>query len=260
VKSSIFYALVVLLAGCGSGTIIMQGDNKRDPVIDESENIALYYTPPAHYEVIGVVTGKGKGGLFHSDQSMMGDAVEEMKDQARDAGATGVLLQSSGLAEAGRINTASATVNGGAVFGVGTSVPIVEGEVSGQAIYVPEDAAAFIKAKAVHQSKCDAMDAKEDSLSAAEKAAKKSGTPADVKKAEQDEDDLDDAEHAEYCGRDAWYADQMQAKQALMDKMRAEDQAAQDKDKDATEAEKQAQCLAAAKANDLATWRKLGCT
>lgn len=258
-KKPVACLITILMVGCSSGTIVTEGDNKRDPVIDNWHNVALYFSPPAHYEVIGAVTGKGKGGLFHSDQSKMEDAIEAVKEEALDAGATGVLLQSSGLTDAGSINTATATVNGGAVFAVGNSIPVVNGSVTGQAIYVPEDAAAFIKAKAVHSATCDSLSDKEDGLEQAVKAAKKSGTSADVDKAKKDQQDNEDAEDQEYCGKSAWYADQMQARQQLLDKMRAQDLAAQSKEKDAAEAEHEAQCLAAAKANDLATWRKLQC-
>jgi hypothetical protein len=251
-KKPIVIILSMLMVACSSGTIVTEGDNSRNPVIDNWENVAFYYMPPAHYEVIGVVTGKGKG---FGDQSKMENAVEGIKEEALDAGATGVLLQTSGLASAGSVNIASATVNGGAVFGVGQSIPVVQGEITGQAIYVPEDAAAFIKAKAAHEARCDALDAKKDSMEDAVTAAKKTDKAA----AEKNLDDVKDERDNEHCHRSAWYADQMQDKQQLMDKMRTEDQAAQDKEKEAANADHDAQCLAAAKANDLATWRKLEC-
>ncbi|MGH2638829.1 MAG: hypothetical protein ACRDF4_06045, partial [Rhabdochlamydiaceae bacterium] len=69
---------------------------------------------------------------------------------------------------------------------------------------------------------------------------------------------VEDAEDAGSCGEDGWYADQMAAQQQLMDKMRAEEAANQNAAKK-EDADLNDECLAAAKKNDLATWRKLGC-
>ena len=254
-KTSIVYGVFVLLAACSSGTIVTEGD-ERKPVIDNWENVAIYYAPPADYETIGMVTGKGKG---IGDQSKMENAIEGMKEQARDAGATGVLIQSAELTTAGKVGVANVTANGSSAFGVGVAVPIVRGTATGVAIYVPEDAAAFLKAKQDHETACSALSSNEDAAEAAVKAAKKGKDPAAVDTAKQNLQAVEDQEDAQFCGRSAWYADLMASKQQLMDKMRAEDQASKDADKNAAQAALEQQCLAAAQKNDLATWRKLGC-
>jgi len=252
-KSSFLYSFLALLVGCSSGTIVTEG-SERQPVIDNWENMYVYFSPPANYEAIGMVSGKGRG---FGDQSKMENAIEAMKEEARDAGATGILLQSAGLAEAGSVSTANVQGTSYGAYGFGVTVPIVNGRASGLAIYVPADAANFIKAKQAHQTQCDNLSTNEDSLEAAVKAAKKVGTPADVDAAKSNLQAVEDEKSAKFCGRGAWYAKQMAAQQQLMQKMRAEDQATQDAEKD--EADKQALCLAAAQKNDLATWRKLGC-
>ena len=252
-KTSILFGLLVLLAGCSSGTIVTQSEDRK-PVIDNWENMYLYFSPPANYEAIGMVAGKGRG---FGDQSKMENAVEGMKEEAREAGATGILVQSAGLVEAGSVSIANVQGTNYGAYGFGATVPIVKGRASGLAIYVPADAANFIKAQQAHQTQCDSLSANEDALEAAVKAAKKTGTPADVDAAKKSMQVVEDEESANFCGRSAWYAKQMASQQQLMQKMRAEDQATQDAEKG--EADKQAQCLAAAQKNDLATWRKLGC-
>lgn len=254
-KSSFLYGFLALLVGCSSGTIVTQGQ-ERQPVIDNWENMYIYFSPPADYETIGMVSGKGRG---FGDQSKIGNAIEGMKEEAREAGATGVLVQSAGLAEAGSVGVANVQGANYGAYGFGATVPIVNGEATGLAIYVPADAAAFAKAKMEHESKCDALSANEDAMEAAVKAAKKSGSTADVGAAKNNLQTVEDQEDAIFCNRSAWYARLMSAHQQLLDKMRAEDQAAKAAEKSSAETDKQAQCLAAAQQNDLAAWRKLGC-
>lgn len=255
-KTSIICGLAVLVAACSSGTIVKQGDQKRQPVIDNWQNISLYFSPPANYEVIGMVTGKGHG---LGSQSKMENALEGLKQEAQDAGATGVLLQSAGIATEGSVGTAVWSGSGSGGVAIGSSVPITNGSITGLAIYVPADAAAFTQALQAHRSKCDALSAQKDKLKDTLKAVKKTGTDADIAAAKKDIDAVDDARDAELCREDAWYADQMAAQQQLLDKMRAEEAASQDAAKKAQQADLQEQCLEAAKQNDLATWQKLGC-
>ncbi|MGH8321398.1 MAG: hypothetical protein ACRESX_01240 [Gammaproteobacteria bacterium] len=176
IRKSAFCGFVILLAGCSSGTIVEQGQ-ERQPVIDNWQNVYLYFSPPAHYEVIGMVTGKGRG---FSDEGKMENALEGIKEEAMDAGATGVLLQSAGTVASGSISTATWNSNDYGGYAFGASVPIIRGSVTGLAIYVPEDAANFTKALHAHQSKCDALSAQEDNMKAVLKLAKKTGINADI--------------------------------------------------------------------------------
>ncbi len=252
-KTSTLCGLLVLLAGCSSGTIITQG-GERKPVIDNWQNVYIYFSPPSNYEVIGMVSGKGHG---LGDQSKMENAIEGMKEEALDAGATGILVQGAGLATAGTISTASVQGTSYGAYGFGATVPIVNGEASGLAIYVPSDAANFVKAKQAYESECNTLSTNKDAAKEAVKAAKKTGTPTDVDAAKKNVDAIENEQDAKFCGDDDWYAKQMTFQQELMAKMRAEDQASKDAEKN--EADKQALCLAAAQKNDLAMWRKLDC-
>ena len=241
IRNSIFCGLLVLLAGCSSGTIVEQGQ-ERQPVIDNWQNVYLYFSPPAHYEVIGMVTGKGRG---LSDEGKMENALEGMKEEALDAGATGVLLQSAGIATAGSIGTATWSSTGSSGYAFGASVPITRGSITGLAIYVPVDAADFTKALYAHQTKCNSLSAKEGSMKAALGVTKKTGTNADIATAKLSLQTVEDAEDAEYCGENGWYADQMTAQKQLMDKMRAEEAASQNAAKQEEAANLNDECLAA---------------
>lgn len=252
-KISSPYFLIVLLTACSSGTIVTQG-GERKPVIDNWQNVYIYFSPPANYEVIGMVNGKGRG---LGDQSKIENAIEAMKEEALDAGATGILVQGAGFETAGTISTASVQGTSYGAYGFGATVPVVNGEASGLAIYVPSDAANFLKAKQTYESSCNALSESEDAAKEAVKVAKKSGTPADVDAAKKKVDAVENEQDAEFCGNDDWYAKQMTSQQQLMARMRAEDQATKDAEKGA--ADLQEKCLEAAKNNDLATWRKLGC-
>ena len=255
IRTLIICGLLAMFAGCSTGTIVEQGQ-ERQPVIDHWENVYLYFTPPAHYEVIGMVTGKGRG---FGDEQKMNNALEGMKEEAKDAGATGVLLQSAGTVTAGSVSTATWNSNDYGGYAFGASVPVTNGSVSGLAIYVPQDAANFTSALHAHRAKCDALSEQEEAVEAALKVAKKTGIKADIAAAKHNLRAVEHAEDAEYCGDDNWYAEQVTAQHQLMDKMRAEEAASQNAKKTETAVTIYDECLAAARRNDLATWRKLGC-
>lgn len=254
-RIQVLCGLLIFFAGCSSGTIVEQGP-ERQPVIDNWENMYVYLSPPSNYQVIGIVTGKGRG---FSDEGKMENAMEGMKEEARDAGATGVLLQTAGTATVGAIDTATWTSTGSGGFGFGASIPIVRGYATGLAIYVPADAANFTQALQVHESKCNALSAQEEDFEQNLKAAKKAGAKTSIEVAKHTLEVVQNAEDSEFCGRDTWYAKKMSANQQLMEKMRSEETASQTAIKNAEELNHDAECLAAAKKNDLAMWQKLAC-
>ena len=71
---------VVALSGCAIGTHIVTG-TQRPPI--PVEQVKLYATPPAQYEVIGIVNARGSGQM----QRHMNRAVAELKRQAAGLGA-----------------------------------------------------------------------------------------------------------------------------------------------------------------------------
>jgi len=252
---TLFLSFLILVAGCSSGTIVMQGA-ARPPVMQHWENLYVYFSPPPDYIVIGMVSGSGRG---FSGQGKMDNALEGMKEQAREAGATGVLMQSAGITTVGAVG--GSTWQGGGYGGssFGFAVPVTGGSVSGLAIYVPADAARYTLALQEHDSTCAALSTADDKMEAALKATKKTGIAADIAIAKGNLRTADDAQDANYCGHDAWYAEQVEAQQQQMDKMRAEAAASNSAGKSKTDATNDTECQAAAEKNDLQAWRKLKC-
>lgn len=178
------------------------------PVIDEWENLALYYSPPAHYDVIGRVSGKTSG---FTAKGRMAEAIEGMKRSAREEGATGVLVDTQADPLSQGLTAAPPAGTGSPVYAVGGTLPASFGDAYGYAIYVPADLEAFQKAAQVHATTCDALSQKKDDAKDAYKALKGSGTPADIDAAKAKLQAAEDASDAAYCGDDPWYAEQMTA-------------------------------------------------
>jgi hypothetical protein len=121
--------LTLLLSACASGTIVLTG-HARAPI--SADAVVLYVTPPAHYEVIGLVNAHAAHGW--TDQGRMDKAVAELKEQAADVGANGVLVGSTGVGIGGTAGVAVPTGGGGAIFVASDSH---DQQISGTAIYVP---------------------------------------------------------------------------------------------------------------------------
>jgi hypothetical protein len=117
-------AILAILAGCATGTHIITG-NQRSPI--PIEQVKLYQTPPAKYEVIGIVNATEPG----RHQAAMDGVTAELKRQAAKIGANGVIL--SVVAQSGGEGFAAAGSNG-AIFAGGIQPRF---QLSGQAIYVP---------------------------------------------------------------------------------------------------------------------------
>jgi hypothetical protein len=120
-----------LMVGCATGTHILTGQ-ARSPI--EPEQVTLYQTLPAKFEVVGIVNATCPG---HSQRNM-DDAVEELKKQAAKIGANGIIL--------GAVNPGGQSVGvstgygfgGGTSFGAtGVGVSTHGIELSGQAIFCP---------------------------------------------------------------------------------------------------------------------------
>ena len=122
-------SLLILLGACASGTIILTG-HARPPI--SADSVTLYLTPPAHYEVIGLVSAHDAHGW--TDQGRMDKAVAELKEQAADVGANGILVGSAGTGSGGMAGVAVPAGNGGAIFVASDSH---DQQISGTAMYVP---------------------------------------------------------------------------------------------------------------------------
>ena len=114
----------LMLISCASGTAIVTGTTRT---AINPDKVKLYVQPPAEYEVVAIVKASSDAGW--TAQGSQDYAVQELKNQAAQLGANGVLLGATG--------TKTSTVVGG--YGTGTmyAIPVEAEVVSGQAIYVP---------------------------------------------------------------------------------------------------------------------------
>ena len=120
-----FLIAMLFLAGCASGSSIVVGETKE--AIDPSL-VKLYLETPDIYEVIGIVTASSDAGW--TEQDSVDYAVEELKNQAANLGANGVLIESTG--------SQNSTVVGGYGTGYLYTIPVTAKSVTGKAIYVTQ--------------------------------------------------------------------------------------------------------------------------
>ena len=82
----------IALVGCTNteGSYIITGVKRPEA---KPENVKLYLTAPANFDVIGLVSSQGDGW---SDQGKQDAAIEELKEQAAKIGANGLLLAGTG--------------------------------------------------------------------------------------------------------------------------------------------------------------------
>jgi len=121
-RFSILIMLLLAIAGCATGSHIITG--KVKPALDPNK-VKLYLEPPSEYEVIGIVEASSDVELF--TQAAQDRAIQELKKQAAQIGANGVLIQSTGH----QTNT-SGYYSGGAYYPIDTETKTA----TGKAIFV----------------------------------------------------------------------------------------------------------------------------
>jgi len=114
----------LMLISCASGTAIVTGTTRAAISPDK---VKLYVQPPEEYEVVAIVKASSDAGW--TVQGSQDYAVQELKNQAAQIGANGVILGATG--------TKSSAVVGGYGIGEIYEIPVEAEVVSGQAIYVP---------------------------------------------------------------------------------------------------------------------------
>jgi hypothetical protein len=124
-------ACAFLMIGCASGTHIITGETH--PALKPSD-VRLYQVPPPKFEIVGIVNSRTPGRHQHN----MDDAVDELKNQAAEIGANGIII--------GAVNPGSESVGfssgtgfgsgGSTFFGSGISSSSSGIQLSGQAIFV----------------------------------------------------------------------------------------------------------------------------
>ena len=115
---------LLVLSACASGSYILTGQ-KRDPI--KATDVKLYTETPENYEVIGIVKASSDSGW--TQQGDMDLAVQELKNQAAQLGANGVILSGTGDIT----STSVGTYSSGAAYSINTTAQTV----SGKAVYVP---------------------------------------------------------------------------------------------------------------------------
>ena len=118
----VFSLISFIISSCASGTALVTG--VQHPATSP-ESVILYTEPPANYEVIGIVTASSDSGW--TDQGSLEYALKEIKKQAAKIGANGILLE----------NVSQSTSGG--VYSYGMYVPSTSQNLSGKAIYIPEE-------------------------------------------------------------------------------------------------------------------------
>jgi hypothetical protein len=116
------------LGSCASGTTLVTGV-KRDAT--NFEQVKIYHSAPASYEVIGVV--KASAMIGFTDQQNLDMAVEEIKKQAAKVGANGIILDKMGKESTGSFGNFFSNGYGGGFFVGGEDS---NQSISGAAIYV----------------------------------------------------------------------------------------------------------------------------
>lgn len=117
-----FSLISLIISSCASGTALVTGTQHPET---SPESVVIYTEPPVNYEVIGIVTVSSDSGW--TDQGRLDYALTELKKQAAKIGANGILLED-----------VTQTTTGG-VYSYGMYVPSTSQNLSGKAIYVPEE-------------------------------------------------------------------------------------------------------------------------
>ena len=117
---AVIFALAAI-TGCAEGTTVVTGVTRAAISV---EQVQLYTQPPqGSYQVIALVNARSGNGW--TDQQSIDYAIGELKNQAADVGANGVILSQPSSQTGGFIMTDYALI------------PYDEQKISGTAIYVP---------------------------------------------------------------------------------------------------------------------------
>lgn len=112
----------LIIPSCASGTALVTG---TQPPETSPESVVIYTEPPVNYEVIGIVTASSDSGW--TAQGSLDYALTELKKQAAKIGANGILLEA-----------VTQTTTGG-VYYYGVYFPSSSQNLTGKAIYIPEE-------------------------------------------------------------------------------------------------------------------------
>ncbi len=144
---------VLLLCSCASTSSHILIGSRRPPI--NPSLVKLYLHPPANYEEVAVVSADSRNSYADSAQAKMDVAITNLKAEAAELGANGILLSSANDQYGGSIGSISA-IGAGIGSGIGNNVsaptsttafwsgtsfsyPIFNKSAAGIAIYVKEN-------------------------------------------------------------------------------------------------------------------------
>lgn len=116
----------LFLISCATGSVIVTGTVRPST---DPQSVKLYLKEPKRYDVIGLVEASSDSGW--TEQGSQDYAIAELKNQAAQIGANGLLLTATG--------TQTSTMVGGYGTGVIWAVPVNAKVVKGTAIFVHEE-------------------------------------------------------------------------------------------------------------------------
>lgn len=118
------------LGACATATVVPVGNARA--AIDPAQ-VRFYAQPPAHYEVLGLLSGDA--GIEGTGQDAVNHVIEKLKQQAAKLGANGVLVGKNGQRYAGSYGGSSYL--GWGMFANSSSASYTKA-IEAQAIYVPD--------------------------------------------------------------------------------------------------------------------------
>ncbi|QUX96660.1 hypothetical protein C0J08_15200 [Marinomonas sp. CT5] len=134
IKYLFVLALPVLLFGCASGSHVVTG--QQMPELDPDQVTVFEKAPEFDYRVIGTVRASSDNGF--TEDSRREKATQELKEQAAEIGANGVILDDVTQLSFRRLGTGigiSASSSGGVGTSIGSSFSFPTAEAKGTAIF-----------------------------------------------------------------------------------------------------------------------------
>ncbi|NVK75128.1 MAG: hypothetical protein HWE24_16785 [Oceanospirillaceae bacterium] len=134
IKYLFVLALPVLLFGCASGSHVVTG--QQMPELDPDQVTVFEKAPEFDYKVIGIVRASSDNGF--TEDSRREKATQELKEQAAEIGANGVILDDVTQLSFRRLGTGigiSASSSGGVGTSIGSSFSFPTAEAKGTAIF-----------------------------------------------------------------------------------------------------------------------------
>ncbi len=128
----------LLLAGCPSASQVLVGTPRAAIRADE---VKIYSAPPPKFAEIAILNASSKSVFGTGGQRTIDKVIEQLKKQAAQLGANGLILEGFTASETASIGTGvgsdSYSPNSAVGVGVGGSFGVFKNSGQGRAIFVP---------------------------------------------------------------------------------------------------------------------------